>query len=469
MSGDGPPRPAEAPRIDPAASLLLSDLYELNMYEAYLQGGMTGPAVFEFFVRKLPPGRNFLIAAGLEQVLSFLEQARLGAAELAWLEASGRFGARTLERLAGFRFTGEVHAVAEGTPVFADEPLLAVIAPLPEAQLLESRIINLLHFQTLIASKAARMVLAAPGRTLLDFGLRRAHGAEAAMLAARAAYIAGFTGTATMLAEPFFGVPIFGTMAHSFIQAHGDEAEAFLAFAQARPDQVVLLLDTYDTEAAARKVVALAPRLAGEGIVLRGVRLDSGDLAAHARSVRAILDAGALREVRIFASGGLDEWRLQELVAEGAPIDGYGIGTSLTTSSDCPALDCAYKLQEYGGRARRKRSEGKATWPGRKQIFRRYGTDGRMEGDVLTCVGARQEGEPLLRPVMRDGRRLAPPPTLDEIRAHARAELDRLPPALKALAPAPAYPVTVSPALRALAEATDRALAGEAAEPRPQR
>jgi nicotinate phosphoribosyltransferase len=462
-------RAADAPRIDPASSLLLTDLYELNMYEAYLAAGMTGPAVFEFFVRKLPPERNFLLAAGLDQVLAFLEGVRLSEAELAWLEASGRFGRTTLERLAAFRFTGEVHAMHEGTVLFGDEPMLAVVAPLPEAQLLESRIINLLHFQTLVASKAARMALVAPGRTLLDFGLRRAHGAEAGMLAARAAYIAGFTGTATMLAEPFFGVPIFGTMAHSFIQAHGDETEAFRNFARARPDQVVLLLDTYDTEAAARKVVALAPELAREGIRLRGVRLDSGDLGAHARQVRAILDAAGLHEVRIFASGGIDEWQLRDLVARGTPIDGYGIGTSLTTSSDCPALDCAYKLQEYAGRARRKRSEGKATWPGRKQVFRRYGADGRMVADVITLADDPQAGEPLLRPVMRDGRRLAPPPGLDRIRAHAAAELGRLPEALVALEPDRSYPVVVSPALRELARATDRTLAGGATQAQPGR
>ena len=280
--------------IDPAASLLLTDLYELNMYAAYLEAGMTDTAVFEFFVRKLPRERNFLLAAGLEQVLQFLEQARFTEAELAWLEASGRFDARTLASLAAFRFTGEVYALPEGTAVFPDEPILGIEAPLPEAQLLESRLINLLHFQTLIASKAARMVLAAPGKLLLDFGLRRAHGAEAGLLAARAAYLAGFAGTATMLAEPLFGVPVYGTMAHSFIQAHEDETLAFERFARARPDQVTLLLDTYDTEAAAKKVVSLAPRLARDGITVRGVRLDSGDLAAHARQVRAILDQGGL-------------------------------------------------------------------------------------------------------------------------------------------------------------------------------
>ena len=452
---------------DPARSLLLTDLYELNMYAAYCAHGMTAPAVFEFFVRKLPPGRGFLVACGLEPVLRFLEEAALGADEFAWLEAGGRFPAATLERLRAFRFTGDIEAMPEGTVCFGGEPILRLTAPLPEAQLLETRIINLLHYQTLIASKAARMVLAAPGKVLLDFGLRRAHGAEAGLLAARAAYVAGFAGTATTLAEPLFGIPITGTMAHSFVQAHGDEALAFEHFARTRPDQVVLLLDTYDTEAAARKVADLAPRLAAEGIAVKGVRLDSGDLDRHARAVRAILDEAGLAAVRIFASGGLDEDRLRTLTASGAPIDGYGIGTSLATASDCPALDCAYKLQEYAGRPTRKRSEGKATWPGRKQVFRRHGADGRMIGDLIARADEAGPGEPLLQPVMRGGARVAPAASLTAIRERVRSQLAGLPAHLAALADTPPYPVALSPALRALAEEVDRAAAAAASDPRP--
>lgn len=444
--------------VDPAASLLLTDLYELNMYAAYLDAGMTAPAVFEFFVRKLPTSRNFLVAAGLDQLLGFLEQARFSAAELAWLEASGRFGAATLARLAAFRFTGNVDAVPEGTVVFADEPIVSIEAALPEAQLLESRLINLVHFQTLIASKAARMVLAAPSKLLLDFGLRRAHGAEAGLLAARAAYVAGFGGSATTLAEPLFGVPIAGTMAHSFIQAHDSEALAFERFARARPDQVTLLLDTYDTEAAAHTVVALAPKLARDGITVRGVRLDSGDLGEHARRVRAILDRGGLGDVRIFASGSLDEWAIAKLEGT-APIDGYGIGTQLTTSGDAPALDAVYKLQAYAGLPKRKRSEGKATWPGKKQVFRRHDPAGRMAGDILTVADDTQPGQPLLRPVMRAGCRVEAAPTLDAIRAHARAELARLPDRLRGLDPGDPYPVEVASALRRLSEEADRLVA----------
>ena len=441
---------------EPDSSLLLTDLYQLNMLQAYRDAGMTATAVFEFFVRKLPRGRGFLVAAGLEQVVEFLETARFGEAELEWLAASGRFGGTLLEDLARWRFTGDVHAMPEGTAFFPDEPILRVTAPLPEAQLVESRIINLLHFQTLIASKAARMVLAAPGKTLIDFGLRRAHGAEAGLLAARASYLAGFVGSATTLAMPRFGVPIFGTMAHSFIQAHDDEVQAWLNFARARPEHTTLLIDTYDTERGAARVVALAPRLAELGIKIRGVRLDSGDLAEHARKVRQILDQGGLREVAIFASGGLDETVLQRHVAAGVPIDGYGIGTSLTTSEDAPALDCAYKLQEYAGKPKRKRSEGKATWPGRKQVFRRYAEDGAMAGDVLALEDDAAAGEALLLPIMRQGERLALP-SLDDGRRLAREQLERLPAHLRRLDSEPAYSVEISARLQALARELDHA------------
>jgi nicotinate phosphoribosyltransferase len=344
----------------------------------------------------------------------------------------------------------------EGTPFFANEPILRVTAPLPEAQLAETRLINILHFQSLIASKAARMTLAAPGKLLVDFGLRRAHGAEAGLMAARASYIAGFDGTATMMAEKLWNIPLYGTMAHSFIETYDHEAQAFEDFARSRPDRLVILLDTYDTVAAARKLVALAPRLRAAGIRVGGVRLDSGDLADLARRVRAVLDEGDLKEVTIFASGGLDEDDLAAFVRQDAPIDGYGVGTSLVTSSDAPALDCAYKLQEYAGLARRKRSSGKATWPGRKQVWRRYGPDGGMTGDVLSIEGDGQPGEPLLQPVMRAGRRTAPSPALAEIRARAGRELQRLPEPLRRLEPGAAYPVQVAGALVDLAGEVDR-------------
>lgn len=445
----------ELPRLaNPGA--LLTDLYQLTMLQAYFERDMLETAVFEFFARKLPAGRNFYLAAGLEQALDYLEQLRFSQAELDWLGGQGLFQPAFLDYLARLRFSGDVHAMAEGTPFFANEPILRITAPLPQAQLVETRLINLLHFQSLIASKAARVVLAAPGKRLVDFGLRRSHGAEAGVYAARASYLAGFDASATVLAGVQFGIPLAGTMAHSFIQAHGDEVAAFEHFAHSLPGSVVLLIDTYDTEAAAHKVVELAPRLAAAGIRIQGVRLDSGDLGAHARKVRAILDRGGLSAVTIFASGNVDEYLIQRLRQAGAPIDGFGVGTHLGTSSDVPALDCAYKLQEYAGTPRRKRSEGKATWPGRKQVYRRYDSEGRCCGDTLTLEDDAAEGLPLIQPVMRQGRRLQPSPPLAQVRAYTRQQLERLPLALRSLEPAVDYPVEVAPALRALADSADR-------------
>ena len=444
--------------VNERQSALLTDLYQINMIQAYLDQGETKTAVFEFFVRNLPARRGFLVAAGLDQALDYLENLRFSAAEIEWLKSTGRFGQNLLDYLAAFRFTGDAHAMPEGTVFFANEPILRVTAPLPQAQFVESRLINILHLQTLIASKSARMMLAAPGKLLVDFGFRRAHGAEAGLMAARASYIMGFAGTATVLAGKEFGIPIYGTMAHSFIETFDDESAAFAAFARARPDNLVLLLDTYDTEAAARKVVALAPLLKAAGIAIRGVRLDSGDLVALSRKVRGILDAGSLHDVTIFASGGLDEDQLAAFAQQDAPIDGLGIGTSLTTSSDAPTLDCVYKLQEYAGLPRRKRAVNKATWPGRKQVWRRYDAEGRMAGDVLSPDGDQHAGEPLIRLVMQGGKRVRPPLSLEEIRRHARRELELLPQALRPLVPGTAYPVEVADELKALAAEVDRRL-----------
>ena len=441
--------------MEPIPSALLTDLYQLNMTQAYLESGQTDTAVFEFFVRKLPAQRSFLMAAGLEQALEFFENLRFSKDELAWLEKSGRFSASLIDYLANFRFSGDVHAMPEGTVFFANEPIVRITAPLPQAQLIETRLINVLHFQSLIASKAARMVMLAPNKLLIDFGLRRAHGAEAGLMAARASYIAGFAGTATVLAEKSFGIPVYGTMAHSFIQSFDNKSKAFETFARARPNNLVLLIDTYDTVTAARKVVALAPRLQALGIKVAGVRLDSGDLVALSKSVRRVLDEGGLKDTTIFASGGIEEDTLAAFARERAPIDGVGIGTSLATSSDVPALDCAYKLQEYAGLPRRKRSTGKATWPGRKQVWRSYGPDGRMESDILSTEDDRHDGKPLIQPVVTGGRRVGPQPSLDDIRAHARQELRRLPAGLETLAPPTRYAAQVAPSLERLAAAVN--------------
>jgi nicotinate phosphoribosyltransferase len=446
--------------MDPLRSPLLTDLYQLTMLHTYYRSRMEATAVFEFFVRKLPPNRNFMMAAGLEQALDFLEQARFGPEELDWVARSGFFTPEFVKHLEQWRFTGDVHAMPEGTVFFPDEPILRVTAPMPQAQLVESRLINLIHFESLVATKAARSVLVAPGKQLVDFGLRRAHGAEAGLLAARAAYIAGYASTATVLAGSRFGIPVVGTMAHSFVQAHDEEAQAFIDFARAFPKGTVFLVDTYDTEAGVRKVAALAPRLRREGIAVQGVRLDSGDLVSLARSARRILDDAGLRDTAIFASGNLDEYRLRELLEAGAPIDGFGVGTSLVTSADAPYLDAVYKLQEYAGRPRRKRSEAKATWPGRKQVFRVSEPAGRFHHDVVTVEGDRQDGEPLLRPVMRSGRRSGDPEPLSKIRARAAAQLAQLPPRLTVLETAPEpYRVEIAPALQRLAEEVDRATA----------
>jgi nicotinate phosphoribosyltransferase len=443
------------PITRPLASPLSTDLYELNMVQAYLDQGEQSEAVFEFFVRRLPARRNFLMVAGLDTALDYLETLRFTPDEIDWLAKTGRFRPNLLDYLSGFRFTGDVHAMPEGTVFFPHEPILRITAPLPQAQLVESRLINIMHFQSLIASKAARMVLAANGKILSDFGLRSAHGAEAGLLSARASYIAGFGGAANVEAGEKFGVPVVGTMAHSFVQIHDDEAAAFEDFARARPDGVILLIDTFDTEAGARKVVALAPKLKADGIGIRGVRIDSGDLIAMSRKVRRILDDGGLKNVIILVSGGVDEDFIAKAVAEGAPIDGFGVGASLDASSDAPVMDCAYKLQEYRGKPRRKLSSGKVTWPGRKQVWR-VTEGGRIAGDVVSLETDKQDGEPLIQQVMKAGKRTGPAESLTNIRARATRELSRLPDQLRKLDAAPAYPVTIAEALHALGREANR-------------
>jgi nicotinate phosphoribosyltransferase len=435
--------------------LLLTDRYQLTMLQAYWQHRMQETAVFEFFVRRLPVNRSFLVAAGLDQALAYLEESAFTSDDIEWLAQTQHFEPDFLRWLKDLRFTGDVNAMAEGTVFFAEEPILQVIAPLPEAQLVETRLINLLNFQTAIASKAVRSVLAAPDKLLVEFGLRRAQGAEAGIMAARASYIAGFNGTSNVLAGRLFGIPLYGTMAHSFVQAHDNEVLAFEHFAEANSRDIVLLIDTYNTEAAAMKVVNLAPALKGRGITVNAVRIDSGDLGKHAAKVRAILDEAGLQNVSIFASGNLDEYALRDLIGTGAPIGGFGVGTLLSTSSDAPYLDCAYKLQEYAGRPRRKNSEGKATWPGRKQVYRTLDGFDRMAADTVTLHGERPEGEALLAPVMRGGKRLASPQPLSALREYTAAQLTRLPDRLRALDTSESFEVTISALLRECARGLD--------------
>ena len=428
--------------------VLLTDLYELAMLQAYFEEGMDDTAVFSLFVRRLPGRRNYLLACGLDDVLAFLETVRFDPPALAYLESLGRFSGRFLRYLERWRFTGDVHAVPEGTPVFASEPILEVAAPIGEAQLVETLVMNQVHLQTMLASKAARVIEAAAGRQVVDFGLRRMHGTDAGLKSARAFHLAGVEATSNVAAGQAYGIPVAGTMAHSYVQAHDDEYAAFRAFALLYPD-TVLLVDTYDTLAGVEKVVALAREL-GDRFHVGALRLDSGDLGALAAGARRILDDAGLREVKLFASGGLNEDAIARLLADGAPIDGFGVGTDMGVSTDAPSLDIAYKLVEYGGRGRVKLSPGKPILPGRKQVFR-VERNGVAEHDVIACHAEDVPGRPLLQPMMQNGARLpAARVTLDEARATARRERDRLPSRIRALEPAePPYRVDVSAALQA--------------------
>jgi nicotinate phosphoribosyltransferase len=439
-----------------SASPLLTDLYELTMLDAYYRLGMEKPAVFEFFVRRLPQARNFLVAAGLEQVLDYLENLRFGAEEIEWLASMQRFSPEFLARLRDFRFSGEVYAMPEGTVFFGSEPVLRVVAPLPEAQLVESRIVNLLQYQILVASKAARCRLAAPGAQLVDFGMRRAHGAEAACLCSRASYVAGFDATATLEASRKFGIPPAGTMAHSFVQAHEMEIEAFRNFAACHPQNVVLLIDTYETSRGARRAAQLAKELRTTGTIVKAVRIDSGDLAVEARRVRDILDSQGETEIQIMASAGLDEYAIAAMEAQQVPIDTYCVGTRLAVSEDAPSLDCAYKLQEYAGRLCRKRSQWKETWPGERQVYRQYDSQGFIARDVLCCAHEVHEGTALLTRVMTGGRRMAHSPSLMEVRRYCKDQLARVPDTLRTLEHVAYSPAKVSDVQHALVAEMDK-------------
>jgi len=426
---------------------LLTDQYELTMLQAYWRERMHDGAVFSLFARRLPEGRNFLLACGLEDVLRYLENLRFDEDDLDHLSTFDEFSEGFLDWLADFRFTGDVYAVPEGTPVFPEEPLLEIEAPLPEAQIAETFAMNQIHLQTVLASKAARVVRAAGDRSVVDFGLRRMHGTDAGLKAARAFHVAGLTATSNVLAGRVYGVPVTGTMAHSYVQAHDSEMDAFRSFAELYPG-TILLVDTYDTLEGVERVVELAREM-GEDFSVRGVRLDSGDLGELAKASRRILDEAGLGEVSIFASGGLDEYEIRRLLDDDAPIDGFGVGTGMGVSRDAPALDIAYKLTAYAGRGRLKLSPGKRILPGRKQVFREE-EDGEAVRDVLGRHDEDLPGRPLLRRVMAEGRRTdAGRGSLEEARRRARRELDRLPARVRGIDPAdPPYPVETSRALK---------------------
>ncbi len=411
---------------------LLVDLYQLTMGEGYVAEGLAErEATFSLFFRTLPAGWGYALTAGLDDALRFLEELRFSGEDLAFLDETGLFTRAFLDRLQGFRFSGRVRAVPEGTAVFPNEPLLEVTGPILEAQIAETIVLNEIHLQTLIASKAARCVDAAGGRTLVDFALRRTHGGEAGLKVARSSYLAGFDATSNVLAGRLYGIPIAGTMAHSYVESFGDELAAFRAYARAYPDNAILLIDTYDTLEGARRAVSVARELAESGHRLRGVRLDSGDLLALSRGVRAILDAAGFADAMVFASGGLDEVEISRLLEEGAPIGGFGVGSKMGVSADAPFLDMAYKLVELEGRPVLKLSEGKATLPGRKQVWRVSGASGHPFDTIALDSGA-GEGESLLREVMRDGRAMWSE-LLTAIRERARLERESLPKDVRAL------------------------------------
>nr|VFK46202.1 MAG: nicotinate phosphoribosyltransferase [Candidatus Kentron sp. TC] len=430
---------------------LFTDLYEISMMHAYFEEDFFDTAVFSLFVRRLPTRRNFLLACGLNTTLELLENLRFSDEDIAYLASLKKFSNRFLDWLRDFRFMGDIYAMPEGTPVFANEPILEVVAPLPQAQILETLIINQIHLQTMLASKAERVVTAARGRPVVDFASRRMHGIDAALKGARAFYIGGVSATSNVLASKRYNMPLAGTMAHSYIQAHEDEAAAFRAFAQLYPN-TTLLVDTYDTIAGVHKVIHLANSL-GESFKVKAIRLDSGDLPVLSKEIRRLLDEADLGKIGIFVSGGLEEDAIANLVSTGAPIDGFGVGTAMGVSGDVPSLDMVYKLCEYAGRGRIKLSTGKSILPGRKQVFRTAKGEWDM-GDTIARADEDISGcRSLLVPVMKGGRRLfdyLPEKKIgiETARSCAKKWIARLPVRIRRLKSiGPSYPVEVSAAL----------------------
>jgi nicotinate phosphoribosyltransferase len=437
-----------SPWITDSNSALLTDLYELTMLQSYFDEGMNDVAVFDLFVRRLPSSRNYFVACGLEHVLRYLESLTFSDEAIEYLRSIKQFSDEFLKALRQFRFTGDVHAVPEGTAIFANEPLIEVVAPLPQAQFIETFLMNQVQLATLAASKASRVVTAAEGRPVVDFGARRMHGADAALKEPRAFYIAGVDSTSSVVAGQAWGIPVAGTMAHSYVLAFEHEIEAFRRFVRTYP-AAILLIDTYDVNKGVQNIIQLAREMGSEFRV-SGVRLDSGDLAKHANEVRRQLDAAGLQRVKIFVSSSLDEYEIQRLVAAGAPINGFGVGTHMGTASDMPFLDTAYKLVEYAGKARMKTSESKATLPGKKQVFRETAA-GNAVRDVIGLMGESIAGEPLLLKVMENGRRTQPAESLEAARARCTVQRNALPDRLMSLSKSDsAYPVDLSQGLTKL-------------------
>jgi nicotinate phosphoribosyltransferase len=433
---------------------LFTDFYELTMCASYFDNQKFEPATFDLFIRRLPPNRGYLLFAGLEQVLQYLKNVKFTEEHLTYLKTQG-FNQPFLDYLRNFRFTGDVWAAPEGTVAFPCEPLIRVTAPIIEAQLVETFLLNTVNLQTMIATKAARVVNAARGKAVIEFGLRREHGIDAGMKVARCSYLAGCQGTSNVLAGLAFGIPVFGTMAHSFIMSYEKEIDAFRAFAKTFPANSTLLIDTYDDMAGAEKAAAVAKELEKQGHRLSGVRLDSGNLAEISKKVRKLLDEKGLGYVRIFASGDLDEFKIEELRKNVAKIDAYGVGTKMGTSADKPYVDIIYKLCETKNAEGEfapmmKLSEGKATLPGRKQVYRFKDAEGKFEKDVIALADEKVEGAPLMVKVMEKGEVTYDFPSLSEIRTVATENLSALPDKYKTVTGAPEYPVEISEDLEKL-------------------
>lgn len=430
---------------------LFTDLYELTMAAGYFAQQMTAPATFSLFVRGYPPNRNYYVAAGVQEALRGLERMRFTADDIDYLKKQQLFTDEFLTYLRSFHFTGSVAALPEGTLFFAEEPIMEVTAPLIESQIFETYLLNTVGFQTLIASKAARCIQAAAGRPLVDFSLRRTQGVDAGLKVARSTYLAGFDGTSNVLAGKRYGIPISGTMAHSFVQVFGGDFEAFSAFAALFPDHSVFLIDTYDTLDGARQAVRVAEEMKKGGFSPLGVRLDSGDMVQLSRQVRRILDAAGLQDVKIFASSGFDEYKIAETVAGGAEIDAFGVGTNVGVSADAPYLDIVYKLVRYDQRDVRKLSPGKKTLAGEKQVFR---VSGSQDQFVRDFIGLRHEtpekGVPQLETVMQNGRLSRPGPVLQDIRQRFQNGFSRLPDKYKTLDATAVFPVQLTAGLKRL-------------------
>ncbi|MFQ5904004.1 MAG: nicotinate phosphoribosyltransferase [Candidatus Binatia bacterium] len=439
---------------------LLTDLYQLTMAQSYFQGKKFESATFSLFVRSYPPNRGYFVAAGLEDVLNFLQDFSFDPGAVDYLRSNRIFNDEFLDFLKDLRFTGEVWAIPEGRLFFKDEPILEITAPIIEAQIVETFVINQINLQALIATKASRCIHAAQGRALVDFSLRRTHGIDAGMKVARSSYLAGFGSTSNVSAGRRYGIPIVGTMAHSFVSSFDREIDAFRSFVASFPENSTLLIDTYDTLAGARKAVEIAREMAVRGQRLRGVRIDSGDLAALAREVRRILDEAGLDEVKIIGSGGLDEYDLAALSEANAPYDSYGVGTKMGVSADTPWFDTAYKLVEHNGRPVLKLSTGKVSWPGRKQVFRFVDGQGKLQKDVIALRDENLPGaEPLLKKVMEKGKVKDSYPALKEIRGCFLDEFNRLDEQTKAIRNPPVYPVELSCRLKHLREEIEQQVA----------